>query len=82
MQLSIQVMSRDQAVIDLVVDNDPMVRHVLLDLLGRQESEVLRGRVGKEALQAEVLKSLNTVVEDQGGSGEVEAAYFTSFVMQ
>ncbi|MES9879691.1 MAG: flagellar basal body-associated FliL family protein [Sedimenticola sp.] len=82
MQLKLQVMSRDQAVIDLVANNDPMVRHALLNILGNQSNETLKSREGKEALQAEILSSLNKIVTEQGGSEEVEAVYFTSFVMQ
>lgn len=82
LQMGVQVMSRDQTVIDLVKSNDPMVRHTLLNLFGGQESGKLQGREGKEALQIEVLKSLNKIVKEQEGTGEVEAVFFTSFVMQ
>ncbi|MEJ1355034.1 MAG: flagellar basal body-associated FliL family protein [Candidatus Sedimenticola sp. (ex Thyasira tokunagai)] len=82
MQLNIQVMSRDQSVIDLVAANDPMVRHTLLNIFGSQDSEKLRDRKGKEALQTEILNSLNKIVKEQEGTGEVEAVFFTSFVMQ
>jgi flagellar FliL protein len=82
LQAEIQIVARDQATIDFVKLNDPMIRHNLLNLLGASPDSELRSRQGKEKLQAAVLKQLNKLLKDQGGSGEIEAVYFTSFVMQ
>ena len=82
LQADIQIVARDQATVDFVKLNDPMIRHNLLNLLGASPDSELRSRAGKEKLQAEVLKQLNKLLKDQGGSGEIEAVYFTSFVMQ
>lgn len=82
LQASVQVMARTQETIDFVQHNDPMIRHNLLNLFGSHSGEELSSRSGKEKLQAEVMKQLNQIIKEQGGSGEVEAIYFTSFVMQ
>ncbi|MCB1857266.1 MAG: flagellar basal body-associated FliL family protein [Gammaproteobacteria bacterium] len=82
LQVGLQVMTRDQAIIDFVQHNDPMIRHNLLNLLGTQSDEVLKTRAGKEKLQQEVVKNMNQIIKKQGGPGEVEAVYFTTFVMQ
>ena len=82
LQASVQVMARGQETIDFVEHNDPMIRHSLLNLFASHTDQELGTRNGKEKLQAEVMKRLNKIIKDQGGSGEVEAVYFTSFVMQ
>ncbi len=82
LQIGVDVMARDPALIEFLKHNDPMIRNHLLNLFGTQDGDVLRSREGKEKLQAEVLKTLNKIVQEQGGPGEVEAVYFTSFVMQ
>jgi len=82
LQVEVQVMARDQEVIDFIKANDPMVRHNLLALFGSVESAKLASRAGKEQLQADVLDRINKIVAEQDGPGEVEAVYFTAFVTQ
>lgn len=82
LQAGVQVMAREQETIDFVQHNDPMIRHNLLNLFGSQSDQELSTRKGKDKLQAEVIKRLNQIIREQGGSGKVEAVYFTSFVMQ
>jgi len=82
LQVSIQLMARDPALIEFLKFNDPMLRHTLLALFGSQDGDKLRDRKGKEKLQKDVLAAVNKIIKEQGGTGEVEAAFFTSFVMQ
>jgi flagellar FliL protein len=83
LQVSVQLMSRDPHVIELLKGNDPMVRDQLLMLFGNQKYEVLSTREGKEALRKQALESVRGVISSAGGNPEhVEAVYFTSFVMQ
>jgi flagellar protein FliL len=82
LQTGVQVMARGQQTIDFVQRNDPMIRHNLLNLFGSHTDAELSSRNGKEKLQAEVVRALNKIIKEQGGSGEIEAVYFTSFVMQ
>lgn len=83
LQVAIQVMSRDPKALTLVQDNDPVVRNNLLMLLGSQQYTTLDTEAGKEQLRAAVLAAIRKVVADAGGKpGEIEAVYFTSFVMQ
>lgn len=82
LQVSVEVMSRGQEAIDFVQQNDPLIRHNLLDLFGSHKDVELNSRAGKEKLQAEVVERMNQLITEQGGSGELEAVYFTQFVMQ
>ena len=82
LQVGIQVMLRSPELVEFIQHHDPMIRHTLLNLLGSQESASLQQRQGKERLQADVVRALNKLIDEQHGPGSVEAVYFTSFVMQ
>lgn len=83
MQVGMSVMSRDQAVIDLIEKHLPRIRNDLLLLLADQEPEKLKTAKGKEKLKEEILEAVKKVVEAQGGEKEaVEDLFFTGFVMQ
>ena len=83
LQVTVQVMSRDPATVDLIKANDPVVRNDLLLLLGNQTYDTIASREGKEKLRKQSLDTVRKVVASAGGKPAlVEAVYFTSFVMQ
>ncbi len=82
LQVGVDVMVRNQELLDFIKTNDPMIRHQLLNLFSTQNASKLRKRSGKEKLQEEAKETIQKIVKDQGGPGKVEAVYFTSFVMQ
>ena len=83
LQVTVQVMSRDPATVELIKTNDPVVRNDLLLLLGNQNYATISSREGKEKLRLLALDAVRKVVTSAGGKADkVEAIYFTSFVMQ
>ena len=83
LQVSVEVMSRDPKTLDLLKDNDPVLRNDLLILLANQKYTVLATPEGKEQLRAGALTAIRKDVAQAGGDPKlVEAVYFTSFVMQ
>jgi flagellar protein FliL len=83
LQVTVQVMSRDPITVDLIKQNDPIVRNDLLLLLGNQDYNTISSREGKEKLRLLALETIRKVVTNAGGKADsVEAVYFTSFVMQ
>ncbi len=83
LQIAVQVMTRDPATLELLKNNDPVVRNDLLLLFGTQKYAQLTTREGKEALLKQSLEDLRKVLAQAGGHPErLEAVYFTSFVMQ
>lgn len=82
LQIGVQVMARNQDTVDFLSDNEPMVRHHLITLFGNQKADGLRDSKGKAKLQKAISKTLNKIVKDERGPGEIEAVFFTSFVMQ
>ncbi len=83
LQVSVEVMSRDEKTLDLLKNNDPVVRNDLLILLANQKYTQLSTPAGKEQLRADALAAIRKDLVQAGGDPKlVEAVYFTSFVMQ
>ena len=59
-----------------------LVANNLLLLLGSQSYADIDDRQGKDRLRERAREEINRVLTDQGLPGEVEAVYFTSFVVQ
>lgn len=81
LQLTLQVMSYDQGVVDKVSANMPAVRNNLIMLFSSQDYDALATVEGKEGLREDVLVSINEVVRLKGDT-KVDDVFFTGFVMQ
>lgn len=83
LQVTVEVMTRDVAAIDLLKLHDPVIRNDLLLLLSNQQYSIIATAEGKEKLRAQALDTVRRIVDLEGGNGRaIEAVYFTSFVMQ
>ena len=83
LQVSVEVMSRDPKTLELLKDNDPVLRNDLLILLANQKYSVIATPTGKEQLRLDALAAIRKDLAQEGGDPKlVEAVYFTSFVMQ
>lgn len=83
LQVSLQVMTRDDTTARELKDNDPAIRNAILELLDGQTYEVLSTSAGKDKLRDDALQKVRDVMNGEGYDGaKVEAVYFTSFVMQ
>jgi flagellar FliL protein len=81
LQLTLQIMSYHQEVVDKVDANMPAVRNNLIMLFSGQDYDVLNTSEGKENLRKEVLTSIEEVLRLEGEM-TVSDVYFTGFVMQ
>jgi flagellar FliL protein len=83
MQVKVQLMSREPAVIGAVEENLPPLRDALIMLLSHQDGETLRNVQGREQIRQQALIELQRVLEEITGIKEgVEAVYFTELVIQ
>jgi flagellar protein FliL len=82
-QVTVEAMARDQAVLDILKNNEPAVRNDLVLLFSSQDSATLLSVDGKEKLRAATLSAIRKVLDEEGADGKlVERVYFTSFVIQ
>ncbi len=83
MQFSLEIMSRDGEIIKKVETHNPVIRSSLLMLFGSQGYDEMVTREGKENLLNEVTADINSTLNKITGDADgIEAAYFTSFVIQ
>jgi len=86
LQVTIEIMTRNQVTVDSLTTHTPVVRNNILMLLSRYDAETLRSVEGKEKLLGLVQEELQKILEEQAGNaestGKVEKVFFTSFVIQ
>jgi len=82
LQVDIQVMTYDSSVEQSLKTHMPVVRNELLLLLGGKQYHEINTREGKRKLSQEAIKEIRRVLNEAGAPSDIEALYFTSFVMQ
>src|SRR5450432_995404 len=81
LQISMEVMARDQKAIDSVQKNIPLIRNNLLLLMSNRNYQAMMSREGKEKLRGEALAEIRAVQKKEG-SPDVDDLLFTTFVVQ
>ena len=81
LQIELQVMARDQDIIDKVEANMPAVRNKVILLLSAQNYDAVSTVEGKEQLRQDVLAAVNESLQLTEGDA-LEDAFFTNFVVQ
>lgn len=82
LQAEVEIMSRQPAALEAAERHMPVIRNDLLMLFSDQSFEDLNTREGRERLRRQSLEEINEILEAKGADGEIEAVYFTSFIMQ
>ena len=82
LQLSVEAMTRDSEVAETIEQNMPMIRNNLVLLFSSKSSDQLQTLEGKQQLREETRAGIQDVISQEGADGNVEAVFFTSFVMQ
>lgn len=81
-QASIEIMTRQQSIVDALELHEPMVRNEVINIVSRQQFAALRTADGRVALQEALKSALTDMMKREAGSDGVEAVLFTNFVMQ
>ncbi|MDH3872009.1 MAG: flagellar basal body-associated FliL family protein [Gammaproteobacteria bacterium] len=81
-KLSVEVMARDDDVIEAVKLHMPAIRDRVIMLLSTKDEDSLLETTGKEKLREELLAAVQVVLNENTGAPGIEAVYFTNFVMQ
>lgn len=82
LQVTVELMARDDKVITDVGTHMPVIRNNLLMLLGGQTVSSLTNREDKEKLRKQALAEVQKIMKANTGEAGVEDLYFTSFVVQ
>ena len=82
LQINVEVMSRDQKVIDSIGVHLPKIKNNFLVLFSDLDFDMITNAAGKQKLRDLALEELRKILKDEEGNDNVEALYFTGFVMQ
>ena len=79
---SIEVMVRDEDVIEDLKLHMPAIRDAVIMMFSSKTEDELITAEGKEKFRQEILKTIRDTLEGLTGIPGVEAVYFSNFVMQ
>ena len=82
MQITMEVMARDQDVINAVREHAPVIRNALILLFSGAVYEEVTTREGKEQMLADGLVEIQNIMNERISEPGVEAVYFTALVIQ
>lgn len=82
MQITMEVMARDQLVINAVREHTPVIRNALILLYSGAIYDEVTTLDGKKKMLADGLAEIQKVMTQQIGEPGVEAVYFTALVIQ
>lgn len=82
MQVSLALMTRDQAGLDALKVHMPVLRNNLVMLFSSQDFATLITPVGKEMLRQQATASVQQLAEKETGKVVVEQVLFTNLVLQ
>lgn len=82
LQVRIEAMTRDPAVVQAVSRHLPRIRNNLVFMFSAFDYAALGTVAGKQKIRDEALAEVQSVLKQEIGDTGVEAIYFTSFVMQ
>lgn len=78
----VQLMTHDEAYLEILRLHAPAIRHTLLLLLADQDGNKIKTPGGKEGLRKQALSQINRLLKDVSGKGGVESLFFTTFLVQ
>lgn len=82
LQIKVTLMAHDQAIIDSATLNLPMLQDALRTLFSTQTSETVNSVAGRKTLQSASLNAVKAILKEETGKDNLDAVYFTSFVLQ
>jgi flagellar FliL protein len=83
LQVTVEAMSRDAAILEELKTDEPAVRNDLVVLFSSQDNATLMTTEGKDKLRLATLDIIRKNLNSEGTKGsQIEAVYFTSFVIQ
>lgn len=82
MQVTMEVMARDQGVINAVREHTPVIRNALILLYSGAVYDEVTTRDGKKQMLADGLSEIQNIMTEQIGEPGVEAVYFTALIIQ
>lgn len=82
LQIKVTLMAHNQEIMDSAELNLPMLQDALRTLFSAQTSETVNSVEGRKRLQMASLETVKAILKEETGKDNLDAIYFTSFVLQ
>ncbi len=82
LQIKVTLMAHDQDIIDQAELNLPMLQDSLRSLFSEQTFKAVNAVEGRKALQVSSLSVIKAILKEETGKDNLDAVYFTSFILQ
>ncbi len=82
LQIKVSLMAHNPEIISSAELNLPMLEDSLRTLFSSQSFEEVTTIKGRKTLQNSALKAINSILKEETGQGDLDAIYFTSFILQ
>ncbi len=82
LQIKVSLMAHNPEIISSAELNLPMLEDSLRTLFSSQSFEEVTTIEGRKALQNNALKTINSILKEETGQDNLDAVYFTSFILQ
>ena len=82
LQIKVSLMAHNPEIISSAELNLPMLEDSLRTLFSSQSFDDVTSTAGRKALQANTLKTIKTILKEETGQDNLDAVYFTSFILQ
>lgn len=82
LQIKVSLMAHDPEIISSAELNTPMLEDALRTLFSDQSFEDVTSTKGRKALQTNTLKIVKAILKEETGQDNLDAVYFTSFILQ
>jgi len=82
LQIKVALKADEQSILDSADMNLPMIQDSLRSLFSEQSMESIGSVEGRRKLQTSTLDTINGILKEETGKGDIKAVYFTSFILQ
>lgn len=82
LQIKVSLMAHDQEIITSAEQNLPMLEDALRTLFSEQTFDTVSTLDGRKSLQKTALETVKAILKEETGKENLDAVYFTSFILQ
>ena len=80
LRIAIELMVSDLAMIPEAEHHLPLMRAVIIDVIGKKDEAQIKSLTGREALRLEILKELRMALKSELGEEVIKDLFFTKYL--
>ncbi|MDG1123008.1 MAG: flagellar basal body-associated FliL family protein [Glaciecola sp.] len=80
LRIAIELMVSDLAMIPAAEHHLPLMRAVIIDVIGKKDESQIKSLTGRESLRIEILKELRMALKSEMGDEVIKDLFFTKYL--